>query len=131
MFIGALVKMLPAAKAAVMDDDVDYYGQLIHGVFKPGNLPVEKAPIIVFASASKEAGTSFITREIGLELARYGKGRIAIIDARRLQSISKSDLEMWAKLCATAESGVSWLKTEAEVPVNNKPSSRKKASSWH
>ena len=130
MFIAALVKMLPAPKVAMEGDNAGYYDQLIHGVFKPGGVQEEKNCVVAFASASKEAGTSFIAREIGLELARYGRQRTAIVDARRLEAISKKELEKWAKLCAIAESGVSWLKYEEEPPVNYKSSSRKKATLW-
>ena len=130
MFIAALVKMLPAPKLTVTDDGIGYYDQLIHSVFKSTNLPTDKASVIAFASASKGAGVSFITQEVGHELARYGKERTAIIDARKLQSISKPDLEKWAKLCATAEMGISWLTSEADGLGNDKPRSRKKATLW-
>ncbi|MEP7339124.1 MAG: hypothetical protein ABI977_15415 [Acidobacteriota bacterium] len=130
MFIAALVKMLPAPRAAVTDDDAGYYDQLIHSIFKAGNSSAEKASVIAFASASKEAGTSFVAREVGMELARYGKERTAIIDARRLQSISISDLEKWARLCSITESGTSWLKHEVEISVNEKPGMKKQASLW-
>lgn len=130
MFIAGLVKMLPAPRAVVRNDGEGYYDQLIHGIFNAGSSSAEKNSVIAFASASKEAGTSFVTREVGRELARYEKERTAIIDARRLQSISSSDLEMWARLCSTAESGTSWLKAEAEVSVNDEPGKTKKVSLW-
>jgi len=130
MFIAALVKMLPAPRAVVKYDDAGYYDQLIHSVFKAGNMPAKSTSIIAFASASKGAGTSFITREVGMELARYGRERTAIIDVRRLQSISESDLEKWARLCSTAESGTSWLKADAEISVGDKLGTKKQVSLW-
>ncbi len=130
MFIGALVKMLPAPRRAIDGDSAGYYGQLVHSVFKPGNVENEKTAIVVLTSASRGAGTSFIAREIGMELARYGGKKTAIVDARRLERISKPDLEKWAKLSAIAESGVFWLKDEEAPLVNNKLVSKKKASPW-
>ena len=130
MFIAALVKMLPAPKTVVADDNTGYYDQLIHCVFQPGTSQVKKSSIVAFASASTGAGSSSISLEIGLELARYEKERTAVIDARRLQTISKSDLEKWARLCAAAGTGFSWLKNEVEAPASGEPKSRKQATLW-
>jgi len=131
MFLAALVKMLPPPKAAVRNnEDAAYYDQLIHGVFQPGHLQENKSSVIAFTSASTGAGASMVAQEIGLELARYEQERTAIIDVRRLQTISKPDLEKWAKLCAATGTGLSYLKDEVEIPVNGKLKSRKKATPW-
>ncbi|MCY7394013.1 MAG: hypothetical protein LH647_21690, partial [Leptolyngbyaceae cyanobacterium CAN_BIN12] len=80
MFIPALVKMMPVPPTVVADDNTGYYDQLIHCVFQPGSLQAKGSSIVAFASASTGAGSSNISLEIGLELARYEKERTAVID---------------------------------------------------
>jgi protein-tyrosine kinase len=130
MFIAALVKMLPAPKTAVTKADNGYYDQVVHSIFQPGDSETRKNSIIAFSSVSARAGVSFVVREIGLELARYERGRVAIIDVHRLQTISKPDLQEWARLCAASESGLSWLKSDTESSDQDKTKSGKKATLW-
>lgn len=130
MFIAALVKMLPAPKTEVTETENGHYDQLVHGIFQPGHSKTKNNTVIAFTSISAGAGTSFVVREIGLELMRYEGEKVAIIDAHRLQTISIKDLEKWAKLCAATESGLSWLNNEIEASDLGKIKSRKKATLW-
>lgn len=131
MFIAALVKMLPAPQAMVAESEVGCYDQLIHNCFQPGLSQMKKSSVIAFTSASPGAGTSFVLQELGLELAEYERERTAIVDADRLQTISKSDLEKWSKLCSASGAGLSWLKNDEQPPSNSRPKSRKKTAIWH
>lgn len=130
MFIAALVKMLPAPSTAATEADAGYYDQLIDGIFQPGHSASKQNPVIAFAAASAGAGASFVVREIGFELARYERKRTAIIDAHRLQTISKLELETWARLCAASESGLSWLKNETETPGRGNLTPGRKVTLW-
>jgi protein-tyrosine kinase len=130
MFIAALVKMLPAPKTAVTKADKGYYDQVVHSIFQPGDSEAKNTSIIAFSSVSAGAGTSFVVQEIGLELARYERGRVAIVDVYRLQTISKPDLQEWARLCAASESELFWLKTDTATLDKDKTKSGKKATLW-
>lgn len=114
MFITALVKMLPAPKAALVKADNSYYDGLVQEVFEPACSEVGKASIVAFSSISAGAGASFVVQEIASELARYEDGKVAVVDARRLQTITEPELEQWLKLGKAAESGLFWLKNETE-----------------
>ena len=128
MFITALVKMLPAPKAALVEVGNSYYDGLLQGVFEPACSEAGKASIVAFSSISAGAGASFVVQEIASELARYEDGKVAIIDAERLQSITKPELEKWLKLGDAAESGLFWLKNEIERSAGDITKARKKVT---
>lgn len=122
--------MLPAPKAALERTEKKYYDQLIQSVFEPECADAGSHSIVAISSVSAGAGASFVTREIGLELARYEEGKVAIVDADRLQTITKSELEKWLKLAEAAGTGLFCLKNEVNVPGGEPTKAHRNADSW-
>lgn len=130
MFIAALVKMLPAPKPVAAEADSGCYDQLVHSIFQPDHSEAKTNFVVAFTSVSAKAGTTFTVQKIGSELARYEGIKVAIIDAHRLQTISKQDLEKWIRLCAATDSGFFWLKDDVDTLDNRRTKSRRTATRW-
>lgn len=141
MFIAGLVKMLPVARTATpgqeiirpareaarsapaagyLADEANCYDQLIHSVFRPADQKQQTGKVIAFTSASAGAGTSFVLQEIGDELACYDDKKTLIIEAKKLQTCAKAELEKWLKLRAITDANLSFLKAEDEQTKHGK-----------
>lgn len=122
--------MLPAPKAALEQTDKNCYDQLIQSVFEADRADTGSHSIVAISSVSAGAGASFVIREIGFELARYEDGKVAIVDADRLQTITKPELEKWLKLGEVAGTGLFWLKNEPNFSSDEPKKARRNADSW-
>lgn len=134
MFIAGLVKMLPvprtttATKEATRStqevrcpaEEANCYDQLIHSVFRPGDQGKQESKIVAFTSASAGAGTSFVLQEIGDELACYTDKRTLVIEAKKLQSCARAELERWLQFCAATGANLSFFEAEDEKKGNGK-----------
>lgn len=134
MFIAGLVKMLPvprtttwareaarpAPAANSTTEETNCYDQLIHSLFRPAEQCEQESKVVAFTSASAGAGTSFVLREIAEELACYADKRVLVIEAQKLQSCAKAELEKWLRLCAATGGNLSFFSAENERNGNGK-----------
>lgn len=135
MFIAGLVKMRPApkttaaaplaktrsrrAKAATtrqalqLAGETNYYDYLICSVFRPTE---QTGKVVAFTAASAGAGTSFVVDGVGDELACYEDKKTLIIDAQKLQTLSKTELENWLRQRAATATNLFRLRADKEDP---------------
>ena len=143
MFIAGLVKMLPASKTTEstgaatalariarktfqIPDETNCYDYLIHSIFRPEDQNEQAGKVIAFTGASAGAGTSSVLKEIGDELACYEARRTLIVEAKKLQTATKVELEAWLRSVAAKDTNISSLKAEEDNRLKKVPAALSK-----
>jgi Mrp family chromosome partitioning ATPase len=133
MFIAGLVKMRPAPKTATaaplektrsrrakavtarqalqLTGETNYYDFLIYSVFRPAE---QTGKVVAFTAASAGAGTSFVVDGVGDELSVYEDKKTLIVDAKKLQTATKTELENWLRQRTTTDTNLFRLRADKE-----------------